>query len=73
MKITEMSIEQLRKHFAELSRDQLLLSLQTREAQIEAAQPGVQADGDYCVCKDIVAWNIAGEQDVCIVCKRPRR
>ena len=44
VKISEMNIEQLRKHFAELSRDQLLLSLQTREAQLEAAQQSVQAD-----------------------------
>ena len=38
MKVSEMNIEQLRNHFAQLNRDQLLLSLQTREAQIEAAQ-----------------------------------
>ena len=42
MKVSEMNIEQLRNHFAQLNRDQLLLSLQTREAQIEAAQHRVE-------------------------------
>jgi len=31
------------------------------------------ADGGYCDCKDIVAWKIVGDQDVCVVCDRPRR
>lgn len=38
-----------------------------------AAQQSVQADGDYCTCENIVAWKIVGEQDVCVVCNRPRR
>jgi hypothetical protein len=57
MKISEMSIEQLRKHFAELNRDQLLLCLQTREAQIEAAQQSVQATKARCVCVDFLNDN----------------